>query len=315
MTIRRSLRASPEGIEKARRALTQNSLTKKALAEEELKMSRSTVDKFFKGGPVDRRYFIPICERLNLEWDEIVVKPLYEPEAELSHNDGIDIDALVQQVRQQYHDRIQYQCGKMLLVNKLEVDLDDLCVDINILKDIPSQRYSNIFEKSRDFDPTSDDHDHFYLGEERYQRVPGLEVVEDHCKLLVLGKPGSGKTTFLQYVAINCDQGRLQSDRVPIFIKLFRYAEDTKENKLSLLNYIDREFCIQGIDHPQAAEILLQQGKCLILLDGLDEVPEVDSQQALKRVRQFCDRYHKNSIISKPKSFSLKSDRYNICSL
>lgn len=209
----------------------------------------------------------------------------------------LNIDALVQEVRQHYHDRIQHQCGKMLLVNKLEVDLDYLCVDINILKDIPSQRYSNIFEKTRNFDPTSDDHEHFYLGKERYQRVPGLEVVEAHCKLLVLGKPGSGKTTFLQYVAINCDQGRLQSDRVPIFIKLFRYAEDTKENKLSLLNYIDREFCIQGIDHPQAAEILLQQGKCLILLDGLDEVPEVDSQEVLKRVRQFCDCYHKNSII------------------
>jgi hypothetical protein len=34
MTTRRSLRASPEGIEKARRALTQNSLTQLALAEE-----------------------------------------------------------------------------------------------------------------------------------------------------------------------------------------------------------------------------------------------------------------------------------------
>lgn len=158
MTIGRSLQASPEGIEKARRALIQNSLTQKALAEEELKISRQTVDNFFKGKPVDRRYFIPICERLNLEWDEIVAKPPSKPEAESSHHNGIDIDALVQQVRQHCHDRIQYQCGKIKLLGIPQpVELDDLYINVNILEDIPSQRCSNISERIRNFDPTADD--------------------------------------------------------------------------------------------------------------------------------------------------------------
>ncbi|MBR8840442.1 MAG: hypothetical protein DSM106950_42275 [Stigonema ocellatum SAG 48.90 = DSM 106950] len=34
------------------------------------------------------------------------------------------------------------------------------------------------------------------------ERVPGLQAVQQHSKLMVLGKPGAGKTTFLKYRAI-----------------------------------------------------------------------------------------------------------------
>jgi predicted NACHT family NTPase len=37
--------------------------------------------------------------------------------------------------------------------------------------------------------------------------VPGLEAVEKYSKLMILGKPGAGKTTFLKYLAILCNNG------------------------------------------------------------------------------------------------------------
>ncbi|MFB2876615.1 MULTISPECIES: NACHT domain-containing protein [Floridanema] len=57
------------------------------------------------------------------------------------------------------------------------------------------------------------------------ERVPGLKAVERYPKLMVLGKPGSGKTTFLKYLAIQCIYGENFTNLVPIFITLREFAE------------------------------------------------------------------------------------------
>jgi transcriptional regulator with XRE-family HTH domain len=68
----RSLQASAQGIKRAKLALERNNLTQKALANERAIASWSTVSKFFNGKPVDRSFFIEICEELNLDWEDIV---------------------------------------------------------------------------------------------------------------------------------------------------------------------------------------------------------------------------------------------------
>lgn len=77
----RGLKASPEGIKKAERALLRNSLNKKALAGE-LGIVRSTVSRFFKPEPVERFNFEEICTRLGLDWRDIIANPLTETETE-----------------------------------------------------------------------------------------------------------------------------------------------------------------------------------------------------------------------------------------
>nr|WP_242056757.1 NACHT domain-containing NTPase [Planktothrix sp. FACHB-1355] len=115
---------------------------------------------------------------------------------------------------------------------------------------------------------------------------------------MCLGAPGSGKTTYLLYVAIQSNQGELLPDRVPVFIRLIEFAERLAEQpELSLLNYIEQLFCAENVEHPKAAEILLQEGRVLVLLDGLDEVPKADSKSVLTRIREFCRTYHKNTLI------------------
>jgi predicted NACHT family NTPase len=81
---RRSLRASPEGIKRAKTAMTAHKLTHEELAHE-LQITRQPVSQFFTRQPVKSEIFVNICHRLKLDWQEI---------AEL------DIDALVQEVRQ-----------------------------------------------------------------------------------------------------------------------------------------------------------------------------------------------------------------------
>jgi tetratricopeptide (TPR) repeat protein len=66
----RSLRASQEGIKRAKIALTDKTWRREDLVAK-VEVSRSTVMKFFSGKPVDSPYFVLICQALALNWQEI----------------------------------------------------------------------------------------------------------------------------------------------------------------------------------------------------------------------------------------------------
>src|SRR5919199_364088 len=292
----RSLQLSAQGIQKADIAL-QKFAGKRDLAAN-LGMSPTTVTNFFAGRPVKRREFHAICKKLNLNWQEVVDLP-QKTESEAPNNkqsNSSEIDELVQEVRSLYRDKIQYDCGEMQLLNR-QVPIDDLYTDVYILEDTPKLRSLNISERMQGFDPIADNPNSFYLGKVRGQRVPGLEMVTDGCKVMCLGAPGSGKTTYLYYVALQCNKGELQANRVPIFLRLIDFTDTIKNQpELSLLNYIENLFHTEGVEQPQAIETIITQGRALILLDGLDEVPKDFSKLVLSRIREFC-KYRKDSII------------------
>ncbi len=83
----RSLTASPSGIKKAEEVLIGKAWSQEKLAED--LCDRQTVNKFFNGKPIDRQLFVKICQKLDLDWQEIVnlhkvAKP--EPTAENQKN-------------------------------------------------------------------------------------------------------------------------------------------------------------------------------------------------------------------------------------
>src|SRR5919199_5387130 len=292
------VRASEQkGIRKAREALTRKGWKQTKLLEEAKsrnhKLSSQQLSNFFQGKAVTRSTAYKIGFLLDLTWEDGDL----EPELGKKKQDkGSDIDELVQEVRSLYHDKIEYDCGEMQLLNR-QVPIDDLYTDVYILEDTPKLRSLNISERMQGFDPIADNPNSFYLGKVRGQRVPGLEMVTDGCKVMCLGAPGSGKTTYLYYVALQCNKGELQANRVPIFLRLIDFTDTIKNQpELSLLNYIENLFHTEGVEQPQAIKTIINQGRALILLDGLDEVPKDFSKLVLPRIREFC-KYRKDSII------------------
>jgi predicted NACHT family NTPase len=279
----RSLKASPEGIKRAKTAMTAHKLTHEELAHE-LQITRQPVSQFFTRQPVKSEIFVNICHRLKLDWQEI---------AEL------DIDALVQEVRQACHDKIQMLYGKMQLLDISQpVDIDNLYVDVNILEEIVSQQWRELSDLLRGFNPAADDFDRLGLGKVRQKRVSGLKAVTEHSRLMVLGKPGAGKTTFLKHIAIECNRGKFQANRIPIFIPLKIFAEDARgAGDFGILQYIQQEFASCGIGERSVTEEVLRQGRGLILLDGLDEVPEENSDEVVRQIRGFARKYFNNQFI------------------
>lgn len=297
MGRRRALSASSDGLKKAKIALIAHKLTHEGLAEEVGLCTRWSVSQFFAGKGIDPNIFVKICERLRLNWQEIAAQ--MEPNLIADVQDNRVIDNLVQRIRQHYHDKIRRLYGKMQLLDISQtIDVDRLYVAVNILEQITSRQCLEISDLLQRFNTATDNFDRLGMGKVIQKRVSGLDAVKKYPRLMVLGKPGAGKTTFLQHLVTQCSEGKLQADRIPIFIRLksfAKYARDVRDFRL--LNYISREFSSFGISECSVTETLLKYGRGLILLDGLDEVPDEDEPELVEQIRQFSEDYFKNQLL------------------
>lgn len=294
---KRSLQASDEGMRKAKQAFKRKGWTQEYLAAEVGLETRQPIWKFFTGKPIDRHAFHDICLILELDPLEIAQNPAVDEFSTVdNHADStLYIDTLVQMLRSAHYDKIQSQCGTLYLLDIARpINLNDLYVDVNILEEITNQKWLDISNLPKiDFN----EFDRFGLGKIHQKRVWGVEAVVKYSHLMVLGKPGSGKTTFLQSLAISCNQGLFQADYLPIFISLKNFAEDTKfRSQISLCNYLSEYFINLGFSEQELITIFAQ-GKALILLDGLDEVIEEDADKLIKKIHNFIDKFYKNKII------------------
>lgn len=207
---------------------------------------------------------------------------------------SFEMSAFVQEVRLYGHASIQQRCGIMRVLNMSQpLKLNDIYTNVNVLKKISGRRRLEVADLLKT--SVSDKFERPQLGRIATERMNGLEAVKKYDKLIVLGKPGSGKTTFLKHVALQCSSGELQANRVPIFITLKDFAET--QHQPSLLEYITEQLSKEAGANTLVAEQLLSQGQMLILLDGLDEVRETDSHRVMKSVRNFAAQFHSNHFV------------------
>jgi predicted NACHT family NTPase len=80
---------------------------------------------------------------------------------------------------------------------------------------------------------------------------------------------------------------------VPIFVTLKDFAEAPAQP--NVLGYIDRQWA--DCEVTATAKTLLGAGRALVLLDGLDEVREIDHDRVRNAIENFANLYRKCQIV------------------
>ena len=310
---KQTVSATPEGLERAKRALKRLFETQLHLADA-LKglVGRSTIQKFFQSQEIQVDKFKEICNALTLELQWEAIAGLMEssnlvdlPDSQSSkqaleeQDSSININALVEEIREKVKPHIKERCSKMRVLDMAQpiklTGKQGIYTSVNILDQITGRQRLAIAELLQKCN-TEEELDRFSLSHVIKERVPGLQAVEQHSKLMVLGKPGAGKTTFLKYLAMQCIEGLFQNNQVPWFITLKDFAESSKEP--NLLEYTAQQLLSYGVtDASEKVSQLLRHGKAFILLDGLDEVREDDTERVLQQIQDFSNEFHTNQFV------------------
>ncbi|GGC50364.1 hypothetical protein GCM10011386_48200 [Parapedobacter defluvii] len=131
-----------------------------------------------------------------------------------------------------------------------------------------------------------------YVPEDNYKSIQQLLV--EYNRIVILGQPGNGKTTILKKIVLDIAANK-GVKAIPVYIPL----RNSSLQNMSVFEFICKQFKNYGIDNAElVGSRLLEQGKLIILLDGIDEIVVDDRQRILEEINSITIEYPKNIFIS-----------------
>src|SRR3990170_6967764 len=123
----------------------------------------------------------------------------------------------------------------------------------------------------------------------------------DHKQLLILGQPGAGKSTLLDYLVlifigqVNHPLIKQLGLSVPLFARLRDIGLPGKPS--SLLKLLEIPENMQNVPKGYF-ECLLRRGRCVVLLDGLDEVlDQAMHDRVVSQIQALASEYPNNWFV------------------
>lgn len=121
---------------------------------------------------------------------------------------------------------------------------------------------------------------------------PALETLDCNRLVVVVGDPGSGKSSLLKYRALQWAKDEIGP--LPLFVELSSYARDARKG---LLNYF-----LSGVEVPRFGSAnlreRLQTGRAAFYLDGLDEIFDLPTRKSvIDQIVTLCATYPKAGIV------------------
>ena len=196
----------------------------------------------------------------------------------------------VREYAQRYWDR--HGIVRVLKMTK-PMNLESIYINVQCLDSFLRDKYESSFKLEQAFRESN---------QRRYRsqkdgKQEGMVFANQEKYLMVFGEPGIGKSTFLRKVGLEAMKGnneKYQPNLTPVLLELKHF----KEEQIDIQALIQKEFKICGFPNVEKAiPDKLNKGELLILLDGLDEVPDANTNNVITTIQNFVDQYNKNRFI------------------
>gem|GEM_PF-190667 len=145
---------------------------------------------------------------------------------------------------------------------------------------------------------------------------PVLEVLADTKigRIVILGDPGSGKSSLLRYLALQWARAEDANDRyflpLPVLIELREYDRWPCSNGKSFIRYLQEAQTSHRFDQLKLDAKLREPGKAVMLLDGLDEIFDPSRrEQAINDIHRFSNDYPQTRVIVSSRVIGYKQQR------
>ncbi len=181
-------------------------------------------------------------------------------------------------------------CLLKVLGMRKPVELESVYTDVRLLNDIDIHQFESLQEMEKAYRKQTN------IQSKSSQRG-GVDIANQQRFLMVLGAPGAGKSTFLRRIGLEALKGKnslFEHSCIPILIEL----KQLNNISVDLSKLIVEEF--ESCDFPDAQEFVMaaiHQGKLLLLLDGLDEVPTSSLSEVVNEIINFVQNNPKNRYI------------------
>lgn len=276
---KRSLKASQDGIFKAKRAFDLRGWTQEYLAAEVGLQTRQSIWKFFSGRPVERHIFLDICFTLDLDWEDIVDRSFFladssqQRRAETQEDEpSVDREGDEDEVEAEMH---------LITLAQSQCQLLELPLDLHhplTLAQLYTEAYLRPYQRLRQSGTVA--------------KTLATSAIQPHSRVLVVGRAGAGKTTLLQHLALEISAGHLKGSGqsyLPVFLRLRQLAL-VPESEINVQQYLNQRWLASGL-HQAQVNYLWQQGHLWLLLDGWDELPPRQHPMVIQQLQSLLDTY------------------------
>lgn len=128
----------------------------------------------------------------------------------------------------------------------------------------------------------------------------GIDQLKKFKRIVILGKPGAGKSTLTKYL-VTLDL-QTKNEHIPLRIKLKEYDNYCQENPMKgLIDYIldnlNNKFCTNHLNRDNIEEIF-EKENFTFYFDGLDEIFSESKRAKIRdQIEAFSENFNNNHIV------------------